>query len=607
MPRICSLLSLAFLLACTGPSTPPPRPASRSAAPSLDTLRARLRAATTVTGGRVGVAVALLDEAYPPLLLRGEERFHTQSVFKLPTAMAVLAAVDRGELSLDQLVEITSADFVSPRQHSPIRRAHPNGVTLPLAEVIEAAAGNSDGTAADVLLRLIGGPAAVTAHLRGLGIDDWTVGATEREMGSDPEAPARNWTTPLAALQLLLRVEGGTSLSTESHDFLLQVLRDSRTGEARLRAGLPPGTPLAHKTGTAGTNDGFTAATNDIGLVTLPDGRELAIAVFVADSRADAPTREGVIAAVARLAYDFFATPRTIAITVDDLPGNLAAGRDCDTAAYRVLTERLTAALAAEGVVATGFVNESKLCEEHRAAALPPILRTWLDAGHDLGNHTYSHRAFHADLTGRPDPTLEEYERELLLGERYTRAVLAERGRAPRYFRHPYLRTGPTGERKDAFEALLAKHGYEVAPVTVDNSEWMFAGAYQRALAREDTTAMARIGEAYLVHMLEMTAFFEELSVEVVGREIPQVLLIHANALNAAYADELLAVYRARGYRFVPLAEALVDDAYARGDVYTGSRGRSWLQRWRYAQVGAIAEEPTVPAWITDGTSPPPR
>lgn len=269
----------------------------------LDSLQARMARIAAPAGGRVGAAVALIgtDEG---AALAGDERFPMQSVFKLPLAMTVLDAVDRDALRLDQPVRVTPADFVSEQQRSPIRDDHPDGVTLPLVDLLRGAASESDGTAADVLLGLVGGPEAVTAYVRRLGIEGIEVAVTEKDMGRDPEAQFRNWATPRGAVALLSALETGRGLSPESRTLLIRLLTETGTGPNRIRGRLPDGTHVAHKTGTSRTVGGVTAATNDAGIVTLPDGRRLAVAVFVSNSPADDGAREGVIAGVSRAAYD---------------------------------------------------------------------------------------------------------------------------------------------------------------------------------------------------------------------------------------------------------------------------------------------------------------
>jgi beta-lactamase class A len=154
------------------------------------------------------------------------------------------------------------------------------------------------------LIRLVGGPPVVESYIHSLGIPAFHLLYSERDLDRDENLQYQDWIEPAAAVQLLERLVNNPPISPAANAFLLQAMTDSVTGPGRLRAGLPPGTPLAHKTGSSGTHGGVTAATNDIGLVTLPDGRRLAIAVFVTDSRADEGTREGVIARIAHAVYE---------------------------------------------------------------------------------------------------------------------------------------------------------------------------------------------------------------------------------------------------------------------------------------------------------------
>jgi len=172
---------------------------------------------------------------------------------------------------------------------------------MPLREVLRYAVAESDGTASDVLLRLAGGPERVTAFLRTLAIDDLVVATSEVEMSREVHVQYRNWSTPEAMVQVL------SKLSPKHDALLLKWMMESTPGPKRIKGLLPAGTIVAHKTGTSGTDFGITRATNDVGLVTLPDGRHLAIAVFVSDSPADTAVREEVIAKIARAAWDRFA------------------------------------------------------------------------------------------------------------------------------------------------------------------------------------------------------------------------------------------------------------------------------------------------------------
>jgi beta-lactamase class A len=179
-------------------------------------------------------------------------------------------------------------------------------VDVPLRELLRLSTSESDGTACDTLLRIAGGPAAITRHLQQLGIRDVIVADTERTLGADHAAQYRNYATPAAAVQLLQALHEARGLQPTTHALLLQHMTETPTGPLRLKGLLPPGTKVAHKTGTSGTRDGVTAATNDIGIITLPGGRHLAIAVFVADSPASQEIRERTIARLAQAAYQHF-------------------------------------------------------------------------------------------------------------------------------------------------------------------------------------------------------------------------------------------------------------------------------------------------------------
>ena len=162
---------------------------------------------------------------------------------------------------------------------------------------------NSDGTACDVFLRLLGQP-AVNRHLHSLEVSNVVVATTEREMGRDERAQYRSWATPEGMIVLLRALNEGRGLSAQSRELLLGFMTESTTGPKRIKGLLPPGTRVAHKTGTSRTVNGLTAATNDVGIIQLPDGRHLAIAVFVSDARADDTTRDAVIAKISRAAWN---------------------------------------------------------------------------------------------------------------------------------------------------------------------------------------------------------------------------------------------------------------------------------------------------------------
>ncbi|MCS6817649.1 MAG: class A beta-lactamase [Blastocatellia bacterium] len=319
-------------LACAIPSGLARAQTGVSADPALARLEREIARLAEIAGGVVGVA-ALHLESGRRVSLNGKERFPMASTYKVPIAVQILTKVDRGELTLDQLIAVEPTDL-SPGSGTLSDLFNKPGVALSVRNLLELMLLISDNTATDVLLRLAGGPETVTARMRELGIEglrvdrstkqviaDW-MGVAEpvpwslerfRELAravapQDREAAAkrfdidpRDTTTPEAMVALLEKVFRGQALKPETTELLLDIMRRCRTGEARLKGMLPPGTGVAHKTGTIG------GTTNDVGILTLPaDAGHVAIAVFVKSSEKDVPTRERAIAEISRAVHDFF-------------------------------------------------------------------------------------------------------------------------------------------------------------------------------------------------------------------------------------------------------------------------------------------------------------
>ncbi|AFZ06130.1 beta-lactamase [Oscillatoria nigro-viridis PCC 7112] len=263
-------------------------------------LRDRIEQISQAALGRVGVTATVLETG-ESVTLNGDGQFPMQSVYKFPIAMAVLDRVDRGKLKLDQKIRVEASDVL---QGSRILDEKSQGMEFSLSELLKYMVSESDNTSCDVLLKLLGEPKVVTEYLRGLGVNDIVVAQTEKELAQDTAAKYRNYATPDAAVALLRAFHEGKGLSKSSQALLLQLMTETTTGPKRIKGLLPDGTVVAHKTGTSSTVNGMTAATNDIGLVTLPNGRHLAISVFVSDSRANDAVREEVIAKVAKAAWD---------------------------------------------------------------------------------------------------------------------------------------------------------------------------------------------------------------------------------------------------------------------------------------------------------------
>lgn len=272
---------------------------------------------------------------------------------------------------------------------------------------------------------------------------------------------------------------------------------------------------------------------------------------------------------------------RQLVITIDDLPrGGDSPSQDLAelTSMTRALTKHL------RGTHAIGFVNPgSAKARAIGDAGLQSILKIWRDNKLDLGNHTSTHPSLHR-------VPLADYIQNLEAAE--PPITQARGGRRSVFFRHTFLHTGLTLDIRRGFEDYLAKNNYRIAPVTIDTSDYVFAYVYSRD--------PARVRAAYLEHIEGATAFFEKRSVEVVGREIPQIILLHANQLNADTMPDLLALFKRRGYRFIPLAEALRDPAYQLPDTYTGPNGQSWIHRWAATKGMPQVEEPAEPQWIME-------
>jgi peptidoglycan/xylan/chitin deacetylase (PgdA/CDA1 family) len=216
----------------------------------------------------------------------------------------------------------------------------------------------------------------------------------------------------------------------------------------------------------------------------------------------------------------------------------------------------------------------------------------WMDAGAEIGNHTYSHR-------GLNNTPIEEYEADILAADEKLRRVTGRE--RIQFFRSPMLQTGPTPEVKQRLERFLVAHGWRQAPVTFDNSDWMFAYVLAGARERGDEETERRVRREYVPYLESTVAFFEKRGPEVVGRVFPQVLLLHANDLNAEMLGEVLAMLRRRGYEFVGLREALADAAYELENTYAGKGGFSWIHRWSMSQSEPRrGAEPDEPGWLVE-------
>jgi len=253
--------------------------------------------------GTVGVSV-LNIETKKSISYNGNLHLPMQSVMKFPIAITVLHEIDLGKFKIDQLIYISKNDL--PKTYSPLRDKYPNGnVDVSIRELLSYMVSQSDNDACDILLKTLGGTRKVEDYMHSLGIKNTSVKASEFQMAQAWNVQFTNWCEPVAMTQLLNIAFRPNFLSQNSHTYLWQMLQETITGPKQIKGLLPVGTIVAHKTGRSSTNEqGITAATNDVGVINLPNGRHLAIAVFISNSPTDLAMRESIIARIAKAAYD---------------------------------------------------------------------------------------------------------------------------------------------------------------------------------------------------------------------------------------------------------------------------------------------------------------
>lgn len=273
-------------------------------------------------------------------------------------------------------------------------------------------------------------------------------------------------------------------------------------------------------------------------------------------------------------------TERRVAITIDDIPRGGDKPNARDFPSVEAMTKKLVTNLS--GIPAIAFVNPGR-AKEMSSEELQRILKIWTAGGVEIGNHTNTHADIHRI-------SVEEYQADVLAAEPALQA--ARGGRRCQYFRHPYLRAGQSPEIRAKLNRFFAEQQYTVAPVTVDTADYIYAAVY----TREGESVIPQ----YIQHLEAAFAFFERRSKEVLGREIAQTLLIHANQLNADAMPEILQMLLRRNYSFVSLGKALEDPLYRTKEDYAGKQGMSWIHRWGLAKKMEVVWEPEVPASIME-------
>lgn len=274
---------------------------------TADSLRQQIEKMVSSKNAIVGVSI-ISSNGKDIISLNGDTHFPLQSVFKFHIALAMLSQIDKGKFRIDQKIKIHKK-YLLPNLYSPIREEYPNGATLSISKIIEYTVSTSDNVGCEVLLRLIGGPKAVEDYFLENNIKNVSIKLNEEKQQANWDLQFQNWTTPFAANETLAKFYYNKNklLSKKSYDFIWKVMRETETGQVRLKGQLPKGTVVAHKTGSSGANkQGITAAVNDIGIVFLPNGKHYFISVFVTNSTENADTNEKIIADISKVTWDYF-------------------------------------------------------------------------------------------------------------------------------------------------------------------------------------------------------------------------------------------------------------------------------------------------------------
>ena len=299
--------------------------------------------------------------------------------------------------------------------------------------------------------------------------------------------------------------------------------------------------------------------------------------------------------AVIFLIFDLasFGQQKQVCFSFDDLP--VVNYGITDSAYQKDLFNKIVFSLKTNKVPAIGFVNEQKLYNKDGVIQYQiDLLQNWITSGLELGNHTFSHPDYN-------NVSFRYYADDIIKGETMIKKILNEQNQRIKYFRHPFLHVGNTKAKADSLNDFLNKRNYLVAPVTIDNDDYLFALAYKRTKDKCDTALMNKIGHDYIAYMEKKLKYYEMQSNNLFGRNINQVLLLHASLLNSDYLDSLIALYKSNNYVFVSMDNAVKDSAYKTEITVFGNKGLSWIDKWALSagkKDEFFKEDPTTPDYI---------
>lgn len=282
-----------------------------------------------------------------------------------------------------------------------------------------------------------------------------------------------------------------------------------------------------------------------------------------------------------------------LCVTCDDLPYNTKYFKENNTGKY--ITDKLLKMFRDNNITALGSVNSGKLFSNYILDSFQvKILNDWLNEGMVLANHTYAHQNYN-------NLYFSEFKKDILDGEIFLKELLTSKGKTLKYFRHPFLFRGDTKTKADSLQAFLDSLGYIAAPVSIDNSDYIFSWAYEKAKYERNDSLAERIGNDYVGYMEDVLKYYENQSIAFLGYNIRHIVLMHANLINADYFDKVIEMYKRNGYKFITIDEAIQDDCYKMKDEYYKKAGISWLHRWAYTagkRGDFFKGEPVVPDYI---------
>jgi beta-lactamase class A len=272
---------------------------------TIKDLRNKINEIISTKKATVGISLKGIEDK-DTLSINGNKETPMMSVFKFHIALAILHQVDKGKLKLDQKFFIKK-EALLPETWSPMRDEYPQGnIYLTLDQLLRYTVSHSDNNGCDILLNIIGGTEVVQKFTNQQGIKDFTIKLNEQEMSSFDKYYI-NTTTPLATTELLEKFYKGKILKKETTKYLYQVMVETSRGLTWMKAGLPIGTELAHRTGISGRNENnLRAAMNDVGIIKLPNGKHVILSVYLKNINEEMADTEKIIADISRAVWEYY-------------------------------------------------------------------------------------------------------------------------------------------------------------------------------------------------------------------------------------------------------------------------------------------------------------